>query len=166
MNIPMPRLLADVINSYGTLPIFESSTLCVPTPAPVVDGAAPIAINAAHQLQFASFVTALAHRNFISLHTITNVISGSGAFAISALSENLGRDFPAALPVAAIATINTDQMYIRSCHSNFNPSDVLLASVMVNGYTTHLEPGSRSYPWTSDLIPNVIAMRTSLFSTY
>lgn len=163
--IPVPKLIADVINSYGYILVHHGSTIVIPVAQAAPQGVNPPGFVVADEILFSSFVSSLSHRGFASLSTISNDHIGSAAYTLFCSSVSLGRH-AAANPVAAnIATQNTLSVFVSSWHNEFTPSDVLLASLMTNGYSNNLL-ASTQWPFYSDVVNDVPGIRTSLFSHY
>lgn len=163
-NILIPRIIADVINGYGSLLVLSNSTIVVPSPAVLAQGVNPPAILAADATLFTSFMAALAHHNYVNLSNVSNIESGSASYTLCPTSVSFGRT-AGANPVANAADTQSQTVYIRSWHPDFSPSDVLLAAVSVHGYTRNLLE-TRQWPWTADPVTDVNSIRITLASMY
>lgn len=164
-GVPIPKYIADVINSYGKLVVLENSSIIVPAPSPPAAGVNPPTTVMAEQAAFSTFVASIAHRGFCKLSVLSNSEMGSAAYTLVALSASMGRTAVANPIVANIFTLADRSAHIYSFHSSFSPSDVLLAASMANGFNNNLFH-SRDWPFYAAAVNDVPGIRTSLFSMY
>lgn len=163
-SIPLPKIMADILNSYGVISVLEHSTIIIPTPGALGQNAVAPAIVLADERLFSSFVSALSHRGFCTLSTLTSDHLGSAAYTMAALDNPIPRPAPAN-PVANFAILATRTIHVYSWHSSFNPSDVLLCALMCNGYSHNLLL-SVHWPFYADPIVDVPGIRTMLYSHF
>lgn len=165
-SLPLPRIIADVINCYGTITCGELTRVVIPQPEVPAQGVPPPNIDIAIQHSFAQFTAALAHRSFTRLSYISASEAGTGAYTIAVTNTSTQNEWPAnPIPAASMADMDTRITHFYSWHSNFSPSDVLLAALMCNRYGRNLME-TTTWIFTAAALADTPGIRTQMYSYY
>lgn len=153
-DLLVPKALADVINSIGTISIESHAYTVVPRPEPTPEDAA-VGIHAlvTHDMltKFATLVHAASSRSFLTTCGLSRVCTGTAYWLLSARS----------LPNIENVAVEQDRLMVVSGFPEYTLSDMLLCALTQNHFDGLLPDHITTMKWTSDTVTGVMNMRES-----